>query len=153
MTESASLDHAELAQTGRTLPILLLKAREAVMEKFRPILAAENISEQQWRVIRVLREFGETDATTLAEHACVLAPSLTRMLKALETRGFVEIRKDEADARRSLIAVTQSGRDFIAAVSPLSIAIYAEMEQKLGEELLTRLVDDLEQLLSALHQS
>ncbi|MGL4281189.1 MAG: MarR family transcriptional regulator, partial [Albidovulum sp.] len=75
-----------LAETRRTLPIALLRAREAVMERFRPLLAAHDISEQQWRVMRVLQEAGESDATQLSRAANVLAPSLTRMLRTLEAR-------------------------------------------------------------------
>ena len=61
-----------------TLPIALLRAREVVMDLFRPMLHAHGATEQQWRVLRVIREAGATDATALARNACILAPSLSR---------------------------------------------------------------------------
>ena len=143
-------DVAGLAETHRTLPIALLRAREAVMERFRPVLNAHDITEQQWRVLRVLRENGEVDASKLAERACVLAPSLTRMLKTLEARAYVTVRKDAADARRSLISLTEQGGAFIAMVTPESVAVYAEIEEKLGGEFLYKLIEDLDFLLQAL---
>lgn len=73
MTESVN-DGFGLAETRRTLPIALLRAREAVMERFRPVLNSHDITEQQWRVIRVLQEHGATDASKLAELACILPP-------------------------------------------------------------------------------
>ena len=79
-----SVDESGPRQTRRSLPIALLRARESIMAKFRPMLARYNINEQQWRVIRVLGEHGELDATQLAERALVLGPSLTRMIKTLE---------------------------------------------------------------------
>ncbi len=60
------------------LPMALLRAREAVMARFRPLLDAHGINEQQWRVIRVLAEHPSLDATDLAQRANILAPSLTR---------------------------------------------------------------------------
>ncbi len=59
----------------RSLAIGLLRAREAVMSHFRPILAAHDVTEQQWRVIRVLAEAGMLDASEVAEKAFILAPS------------------------------------------------------------------------------
>ncbi|TPW31058.1 homoprotocatechuate degradation operon regulator HpaR [Martelella alba] len=143
-------DGFELADTHRTLPMLLLRSREAVMEKFRPVLYAHDITEQQWRVIRVLNERGETDASKLAELASVLAPSLTRMLRSLETRKLVIVRKDASDGRRSLISLTDKGRVFIATVAPTSAQIYADIEARVGSELLERLVNDLQALQAAL---
>ncbi|SDK23537.1 homoprotocatechuate degradation operon regulator HpaR [Aliiruegeria lutimaris] len=143
-------DGFELANTRRTLPILLLSAREAVMEHFRPLLHAHDITEQQWRVIRVLQERGEMDASRLADLACILAPSLTRMIKALEARKLVASRRDETDGRRSLISLTEKGRTFIATVAPSSARIYADIEARVGTELLQRLTDDLVALRTAL---
>ena len=42
----------------RSIPIALLRAREAVMAHFRPLLADRGYTEQQWRVLRILNEYG-----------------------------------------------------------------------------------------------
>ena len=95
--------------TSRTLPIALLRAREAVMEHFRPMLQKHGITEQQWRVLRVIREAGETDASELARNACILAPSLSRILKTLEAADLITLRKDPADGRRALMTASLAG--------------------------------------------
>ncbi|MBK8458350.1 MAG: homoprotocatechuate degradation operon regulator HpaR [Phyllobacteriaceae bacterium] len=130
--------------TRRSLPIALLRAREAVMARFRPMLAQHDINEQQWRVIRVLCESGELDATELAERALVLAPSLTRMLKSLKTRKLIVMRKDKNDGRRTLISNTPAAQTLIEAVAPESTAIYRDLEQGLGKAEMERLLDLLE---------
>lgn len=131
-------------QTRRSLPIALLRAREAVMARFRPMLASHDINEQQWRVIRVLSESGELDATDLAERAMILAPSLTRMLKALKARKLITVRKDRNDGRRTLISNTAAAQALIEKVMPESAAIYRELEQGLGNAEMERLLDLLE---------
>lgn len=86
---------SERSDRRRSLAIGLLRAREAVMSHFRPILAAHDVTEQQWRVIRTLSEAGMLDATEVAEKAFILAPSLTRMIRSLEERGLITKHKDE----------------------------------------------------------
>ncbi|MCB1382137.1 MAG: MarR family transcriptional regulator [Notoacmeibacter sp.] len=100
-----------------TLPIALLRAREVVMDLFRPMLHAHGATEQQWRVLSVIREAGATDATALARNACILAPSLSRVVRTLEVRGMISLGRDMNDARRGLIGLTPCGEIFIAALA------------------------------------
>lgn len=133
--------------TRRSLPMSLLRAREVVMAQFRPILAQHGVSEQQWRVIRVLGEQSPLDATELAERASILAPSLTRIIKALEERKLITRSKVEGDGRRVMLAITPRGRVLIAEVAPESSAIYDEVQKRIGHERYEQLLDLLETLI------
>ena len=94
-----------------SLPLLLLRAREAVMQRFRPILAEFDVTEQQWRVLRVLADESELAITQVAEQCVLLGPSVTRIVKALEDRELVRRRIDGGDRRRILVSITGQGRD------------------------------------------
>ncbi len=117
------------------------------MRRFRPMLLDHEVTEQQWRVLRVLSEFDGMDAGDLAEHACILAPSLSRISKALEARGLILVSRDPVDGRRSIIRLTQQGFDFIRVVAPISGQIYAELEGKVGRERIETLLDELDALI------
>ncbi len=39
---------------AHSLPMRLLRVREALMQNFRPHLLAHGMSEQQWRIVRAL---------------------------------------------------------------------------------------------------
>ncbi len=136
-----------LQSTRRSLPMSLLRAREVVMAQFRPILAQHGVSEQQWRVIRVLGEQSPLDATELAERASILAPSLTRIIKALEERKLITRGKVEGDGRRVMLAIAPKGQVLIAEVSPESSAIYDEVQRRIGYERYEQLLDLLEGLI------
>lgn len=140
----------EFARPQRTLPMALLQAREAVMDRFRPMLHAHDITEQQWRVIRVLREEKELDATTLAAQACILAPSLTRILKTLEGRNLLQTARDRNDGRRLIVTLTPEGRALIASVTPEASELYAEIKAAMGPERIEHLLNELEYLLDRL---
>jgi homoprotocatechuate degradation regulator HpaR len=130
----------------RSLAIGLLKAREAVMSHFRPILADHDVTEQQWRVLRTLSEAGLLDATEVAEKAFILAPSLTRMLRSLEERGLISRHKDKADGRRVLLRLAPAGQAVIEEVMPDSRRVYAEIDSRFGAGRVEELLDMLEDL-------
>ncbi|BBU57504.1 MULTISPECIES: homoprotocatechuate degradation operon regulator HpaR [Mameliella] len=141
-----SRDDFPLSATQRTLPIALLRAREAVMERFRPMLRDIDVTEQQWRVLRVVQEAEEIDATQLARAACVLAPSLTRILKSLESRGLITQGRDKNDRRRTLVRLTEAGDALLHEAGLVSAKIYAEIEAKLSAERIADLLDALERM-------
>jgi homoprotocatechuate degradation regulator HpaR len=132
--------------TRRALPIALLRAREAVMARFRPILQARDVTEQQWRVIRVLAEESPLDASEVANRACVLAPSLTRIIKALEERLLISRERDAGDGRRISLAIAPAGVAMIRDVTPEIQAVYAELEDAYGRDRIEHLLDILGEL-------
>ena len=146
-TSSATPDQPH-RDRRRSLAIGLLRAREAVMSHFRPILAAHDVTEQQWRVIRVLYEAGKLDATEVADKASILAPSLTRMIRSLEERGFITKHKDDADGRRVLLQITPAGQAIVEDVMPESLKVYADIDARFGAERVEKLLDMLDELAS-----
>ena len=80
----------------------LLRAREATMRWFRPHLATHGLTEQRWRVLRVLTSTdGLLDVGQVAERTFLLAPSLSRILADLESLGLVHRVADTVDRRRT----------------------------------------------------
>ena len=99
----------------------MLRAREAIMISFRPILAKHGFTEQQWRVLRVLGEKGPSDAGQVAFDACILAPSLSRIIGKLEKEKFISRCVDQKDARRVNLVITPLGEETLKKiVLPLS---------------------------------
>ena len=131
---------------SRSLPMSLLRAREAVMRHFRPALRRHGMTEQQWRVLRTLSDAGLLDATEVAEKAFILAPSLTRMLRSLEERGFITRHKDKDDGRRVLLTLAPAGQAIIDEVMPDSRRVYADLDARFGAERVEQLLDMLEEL-------
>ena len=87
----------------RNLPRLLLQAREAVMAHTRPSLRSHQLSDQQWRVLRVLGEHGAVETGRVAREAFLLGPSLTGVLARMERDGLVVRSRDPQDQRRSVV--------------------------------------------------
>ncbi|MDF0546446.1 MarR family transcriptional regulator [Sphingobium sp. H39-3-25] len=98
-----------LAPYQSSLAGSLLAAREAVMAPIRPYLREANMTEQQWRVLRVLAEAKNLDAKSIADKALLHAASVTRILKELEERQLIERQIDKSDGRRWIVSITPVG--------------------------------------------
>lgn len=137
---------SSLRRFEEALPISLLRTREAVMARFRPHLAAHGMTEQQWRVIRVVQQRPGIDATALSEACCILMPSLSRMLKALEAENYLVRQKVEGDMRRQVITLTAQGEAKFAEMVPQAEAIYAQIEAEFGKAEMDQLIEQLQTL-------
>ena len=146
-TTQADLNFPAVSQT---LPVRLLRAREAVMFRLRPILRARNITEQQWRVLRTIRDLKETEITALATRVFLLPPSLSRIVKDLEARGLIRRRTSENDQRRAIVSLTPAGEAVISDAQPELSGAVAEMRVLFGAERMEqmyRLLSELEAVL------
>ena len=135
-----------LPGTSRSLPISLAKAREKVMAPIRTMLADAGISEQQWRILRVLAEFGPLDGTTLADRASLLLPSQTRIVQAMVEKGYVTRTTDPNDRRRQTVAIAPKGQAIIDDHLDEATRIVALFKQALGEAEYETLLDLLERV-------
>src|SRR5947207_14881770 len=93
--ETAAARRPSAASPARALPGALLRAREAVMDRLRPVLRACDLTEQQWRVLRVLSVGGEIEVMRLAREALVRPPSLSRILRDLIERELIARRASD----------------------------------------------------------
>jgi len=138
-----------MREFSRSLPMSLLRAREAVMRHFRPSLRDHALTEQQWRILRALAAIDAIEVTELARVAFLLGPSLSRILRDLEARRLIERRVAKADLRRAVVSITAKGLKLIEAVAPSSEAIYAVITRRYG----ARKLADLQDMLHALESS
>jgi homoprotocatechuate degradation regulator HpaR len=131
----------------RNLPRLLLQAREAVMTHNRPRLREHGLSDQQWRVLRVLGEHGTVETGRVAREAYILGPSLTGVLARMERDGLVRRERDPADQRRTVVEATAKGLKLVERLSSAVEAHYQWMERTLGKDKLTTLYQLLDELI------
>jgi len=138
-------------EINRSLAITLLRSREAVMDRFRPMLASAKITEQQWRVLRGLNEHGEVEAGKLAYIACILPQSLSRIARNFEKKNLIFMKNDPNDARKTLLSLTHNGKILMNRATIDSKKIYSELIDDFGKENLEKLLEKLNLLQSSLN--
>jgi homoprotocatechuate degradation regulator HpaR len=118
------------------------------MAPIRDMLRASGLTEQQWRVLRILSEFGPQDLTQIARQACLLMPSLSRIIRNLAQNGLVIRASDAKDRRRQTVVISPAGQQLIDDNLLQATQIAANYQDQLGAEryeLLLDLLTELEQ--------
>jgi homoprotocatechuate degradation regulator HpaR len=138
-----SAGRVPMREFSRSLPMSLLRAREAVMRQFRPSLRRHDLTEQQWRILRALASIDAIEVTELARTAFLLGPSLSRILRDLDARGLIERKTAKTDLRRGVISISEKGLKLMEAVAPSSEAIYAAITRRYGAKRLAELQEML----------
>ena len=136
----------EIRETSRALPIALLRARETLMSPIRRMLAEIGLTEQKWRILRILEECGQLEQTAISQRACLLLPSVTRITQSLESQGLLVRSNDDTDKRKMMIKVTDEGRKIVRENMQLANEIYRKIETQLGRKKMDNLLDLLEEL-------
>ena len=135
---------------SESLPMALLRSREAVMCLFRPGLRNRGVTEQQWRILRALAHSGPLDVSALAEATFLLGPSLSRILPDMEQRQLVSRRQVDSDLRRSVVILEPKGLRLIGLHAPEAERMYAKIGERFGTERVTQLFALLHELQDSL---
>ncbi len=131
-----------------SLTIALLQARETAMGFFRPILKSHNLTEQQWRIIRVLANNRSIEFHELAAETCILRPSLTGILSRMERDKLIFRLKPVNDQRKLYVSLTQQGQDLYEVARHQVEQGYAEIEAAFSRQKMDQLMTLLDELIT-----
>lgn len=136
----------------RSLAGTLLAAREAVMAPIRPVLREAGVTDQQWRVLRVLADAGPLDAAGIAARALLYPPSVTRIVRELVERGLLSRATDDDDRRRWVIAITPEGERFMQHTAEHTAQLLQAYAKAFGPARLTAFIEEASALTQMLSQ-
>ncbi len=134
----------------RNMPLLLLQTRECVLARFRPVLKAHGLTEQQWRILRLLVETGPLEPRQIGQRCGISSPSMAGILARMEALDLVRRERLEHDQRRQLVTPTAGSRALAQRIAPRIDAEYAAIEAQLGSALVKSLYATLDQVIARL---
>lgn len=137
-----------IPQFSHSLPMLLYAAIDVVMPRFRQIFKEYGLTEQQWRVLRVLWDIEEISHSDLAAITLIPAPSLVGVVDRLKKMQLVERRQSGLDRRVVLIATTGQGRELREQLMPAVQQSYFELRDSIDDSTWRALIDGLEELVN-----
>lgn len=94
------------------------------------------IHHSRFRVLFLLHVMGEATPTAIQKQTVMDPAALTRTLKDFEAQGMIERRTDPADARQTLLKLTQDGRREIRRLLPLRDAFVVQALEGLSPDAL-----------------
>jgi homoprotocatechuate degradation regulator HpaR len=134
----------------RNLPLLLLQARGQVMSRFRPILNEHGITEQQWRIVRLLLEEGPLEPREIGELCQISSPSLAGILSRMEELKMITRKRFVSDHRRVRVSISAKSRALATRMAPQIEEVYAVVEAILGKAFCGSLYESLDELRTKL---
>ena len=134
----------------RNLPLLLLQAREQVIARFRPILNAHGITEQQWRIVRALIDTGPLEPREIGELCRISSPSLAGVLARMQDLGYITRKRLDHDQRRRRVSLTARSRALSTRMAPQIEATYRDIEARIGAQFAVEFYAALDELIGAL---
>lgn len=139
--------HGEfLPFTERSLALACTRGREAIVARFRELLSQHDLTEQQWRVLRVLYDFEPMASAELCRLSCIHKVSMARILKALSARGLARRVRSQTDLRGYQVSLTAEGRRLLDKLTPISLDIYVGITEALGKKKTQQLLKLLQEL-------
>ena len=137
-----------IPQFSHSLPMLLYAAIDVVMPRFRQIFKEFGLTEQQWRVLRVLWDIEEISHSELARITLIPTPSLVGIVDRLANMQLIERRRSALDRRVMLIATTAQGRELREQILPPVQQTYFELRESIDDATWRALMDGLEDLVN-----
>lgn len=128
------------------LPMQLLRAREALMRRFRPHMRELGITDQQGRILRALVEVEWIDMFELSTRCCIHPASLSRIVPRLAEKRLIRRRTDSVDGRRILVSLAPKGSTLQRRMALQAEEMYANLADEIGQANF----DDLHRCLNAM---
>ncbi len=123
-----------MTRFSATLPMMLNATLDAVMPAYRELFARYQLTEQQWRILRVLWENDRLPTAELAKQTLLPAPSLVGILDRLEKKGLVQRLRSEEDRRVVCVSPTDAGRALELEIRPQVAEIHQSLTQMISPE-------------------
>ncbi|MGV2292231.1 homoprotocatechuate degradation operon regulator HpaR [Trinickia sp. YCB016] len=130
--------------------MLLLRAREKMMERFRPLITARGLTEQQWRVIRALDESGPLEPRQISDLCTISSPSMAGVLTRMEAMDLITKERFEDDQRRVRVSLTKQSVHLVRVLSKDLEAEYLALEREVGPDVVERVYQAVDALLVGL---
>ena len=137
-----------MQEFSRSLPMMLYRTLDAVMPRFRQIFSEFGLTEQQWRVLRVLWQHEQIAFRELADLTLIPPPSLVGVVDRLTKSGLARRRRSISDRRSVFVQATSKGQALEAKVRPRVDKAYAELRSSVNAKTWDALIAGLEQISS-----
>lgn len=132
-----------------SLPMLMNRALDAVMPRYRAVFAKYDITEQQWRILRVLWEQQRCSTSILSERTLIPGPSMVGIIDRLTKKGLVRRIRSEDDRRRVFVEATATGKTMQSRIGPQIDQVYAELLEHTGDRDWKALIRTLKKFINA----
>ncbi len=126
------VDINEVPAFSTSLPMQLYRALDAIMPEYRNLFYKYDLTEQQWRILRVLWTENTITVAQLSKITLLPAPSLVGILDRLVKKDLIVRNRSNKDRRQVQISLTKQGQELQELVAPSVLAIHSKLKAKVS---------------------
>ena len=82
--------------------------------------AGQSVSPEEWAILLFLWKYGDRTSSEIADATIKDRTTVTRLLDGMVAKGLVQRQEDRKDRRRSLVKVTERGRELQGELVPIA---------------------------------
>jgi len=102
-------------------------------------------------LLSMLNKQDTLSMSDLRENTLVTKQAITGLIDRMKKQGYIETRKDKKDGRKTIVQMTDEGRERLEAIHPHRIEGNREAFDVISDEELDQLQDILEKLIKHLN--
>ena len=128
------VDINEVPAFSTSLTMQMYKALDAIMPEYRNLFYKYDLTEQQWRILRVLWTENNITVAQLSKITLLPAPSLVGILDRLVKKNLLIRNRSDKDRRQVQISLTTKGQELQQLVAPSVLAIHSRLKARVSNE-------------------
>lgn len=133
------------------LGYLLGQANHALYKEFDGQVRAAGLTSIEWRVLATLHDGEPLTISQLAHEVLAKQPTVTKLVQRMGEQGWLALRDDPADQRRTLVSVTPAGRRLVRPLVEKARDHEARLLRSLGASEKLALLKLLQKLTQGAH--
>ena len=133
-----------------SLPMILNRALDSVMPLYRELFARYGLTDQQWRILRVVWTHDKVNSVDLSHRTLLATASLVGIIDRLEKKDLVSRIRSSDDRRAVYITATAKSRELEAEVNPQVVAIQSRVRSIVSDKEWAAMEKTLQKVSNAL---
>ena len=131
----------------RSLPMMLHRTLDSIIPKYRTAFNEHGISEQQWRILRVLWEENISTTSRLAKKTLLPAPSMVGFIDRMFAKGLLKRKRDTKDRRVVYVSLTDLGEALLQTLIPKIDNIYEQIISHCDSNSWSTMIDTMQTII------
>ena len=133
----------------KSLPMMLHRTLDTIIPRYRTVFKQHNISEQQWRILRVLWEEDHCTTAQLSRKSLLPAPSMVGIIDRMIAKNLIIRERSEDDRRKVYVRLTPHGNRLQAQITPQIDKVHEHIVSQCESEAWQTMISTLQQVIES----
>jgi len=132
-----------------SLPMMLHRTLDSVIPRYRTVFKQHNVSEQQWRILRVLWESDRCTTAELASKTLLPSPSMVGIIDRMMVKELVVRERSKEDRRRVYVSLTDKAKNLQHELVPQIDQVYKNLMDQCDTQAWNNMIETMQTIIDS----